>query len=386
MSRPLCIMVQLTEIFERGFDKYCKTFPSIPAAHEQAVKAILECRNGDSGGHVYRCMSQNCYHEEFVPHSCGHRCCPKCRNRKRLEWNLTQKSHLLPVQYYHLVFTVPAGLRELSRRHKVLFLNLLFKVSADVVKRFSGDSKWLGGKGGFMSFLHTWGDSLIWHPHIHMLMPAIALNKDNGIVYPKNPKFLFPVHAMSQVFKAEFLNRLRKELAEENIPYFDKKYKWVTYCEGVEKGKAQHVIDYLGRYFNRTAISEQRILSCDDESVTFSYRKERKGSDAKVKSIMTLPMQEFLRRFLEHVPWKGMHRVRYYGFLHPSQKKKLLQIQSEFCDIKFANAINMVQEQLKELLQQKHIVCEECGGLMGIYRSLSRSHRDLKTRAPPGII
>ncbi|MCM8539674.1 MAG: transposase [Lentisphaeraceae bacterium] len=375
-------MSPLIEILHSGFDTYCEKFPTVPNAHIQAVKATLSCRSGENGGHVYRCVSHKCSHEEFTPHSCGHRCCPKCRKRKQLEWKLTQKSLLLPVQYYHLVFTIPAGLRELSKCYKALFLDLLFKVSANVIKRFTSDTKWLGGKAAFMSFLHTWGDSLIWHPHIHILMPAIALNNDE-VVYPKNAKFLFPVHALSEVFKAEMLKALRRALPQENIPYFHKKYKWVTYCEGVKKNKAQHVIDYLGKYFNRTAISEHRILSYDNQTVSFSYRKERKGSQAKIESIMTLSIHEFLRRFLQHVPWKGMHRVRYYGFLHPSQKSTILRIQNQLCDLKFATKITLIKEQIKVLIRQKEITCPECGGFMKVCRTLSRRRQEVPQRAPP---
>ena len=211
----------------------------------------------------------------------------------------------------------------------------------------------------------------------------MPLNNKNEVIYPKHAKFLFPVHALSEVFKAELLKALRKALPQENIPYFDKRYKWVTYCEGVKKNKAQHVIDYLGKYFNRTAISEQRILNVDKQTVSFSYRKERKGSQAKIESVMTLPIHEFLRRFLQHVPYKGMHRVRYYGFLHPSQKCKILRIQNQLCDLSFATKITLLKKKLKVLVQQKDITCPECGGIMNICRSLTSRNRFISQRAPP---
>ena len=376
-------MIRLAEIFQESFESYKNKFPAVPLAHKQAAKAIMECRNGEGGGHVYHCLNDHCGHDEFVPHSCGHRCCPQCRGRKRLEWTLMQKVRLLQVTYFHLVFTIPAGLRDIGKRNSQVFLELLFKTTAKVVKRFANDSNLLGGNCGFMSFLHTWGDSLVWHPHIHMLMPAVAANESKELVFPPNPKFLFPVYGMSEVFKAEFLKGLRKALPHENIPYFDKKYKWVTYCEGVKKGEAKHVIDYLSRYFNRIAISEKRILNFDGNSVTFSYRKERKGRNAKVLSEMKLTTEEFLRRFLQHVPWKGMHQVRYYGFLHPSQKKKLRRMQLLLCNAKFAETISLVEEQLHELQQQHWIICSECGAKMKISRSVSRILQEPIERAPP---
>jgi hypothetical protein len=379
-------MIRLAEIFQQGFDAYKQKFPTLPKAHIEAAEAIMKCRNGEGGGHVYHCQNTHCGHDEFKPHSCGHVSCPQCRQRKRLEWTLMQKTRLLKVCYFHLVFTVPAGLREVSKRHQRVFLELLFSVTAKVVKRFSKDPKWLGGNSGFMSFLHTWGDSLIWHPHIHMLMPAVAINDAGKFVYPNNSAFLFPVHAMSAVFKAEFLKALRKALPDENIPYFDKKYKWVEYCEGVKQDDAKHVIDYLGRYFNRTAISEQRLLSFDDHSVSFSYRKERKGNEAKTVSTMTLKRDEFFRRFLQHVPWKGMHRVRYYGFLHPSQKRKLQRMQLVLCDSKFIVELSEVEAQLSELRKQDWICCSECGSQMKISHTLNRFQAFVNLRAPPCAI
>lgn len=351
-------MGAIAEILKLGFKNYLsKHSGKIPLAHIKAAEAIIHCRSGKKGGHLYRCSGENCLEELFQPHSCNHRCCPVCQSKKRYEWTLKQKKLLLPVPYFHLVFTVPANLRELSKKYRREFLQCLFTVSAQTIKRFARDPRWLGGSVGFLSFLHTWGDSLIWHPHIHMLIPGIGLDGEGTVKHLSNEKYLFRVQSLSEVFKAAFLKQLGQYIPQKEIPFSPAKCKWVTYCEAIEKGKAQHVINYLGSYFNRTAISESRIHSYDSESVSFWYRKERKGPRSKEKSLMTLSINEFIRRFLQHVPWSGMHRVRHYGLLHPAHRKTIAQLQlkltpeaSPLLDLLVEVSVLLAQVQKNEIL------------------------------------
>jgi hypothetical protein len=226
------------------------------------------------------------------------------------------------VPYFHVVFTLPAELRRVVRAHQRQLLPILFRAAFDSLAALCADPRWLGGQIGALAVLHTWTRTLEWHPHVHVLLPAGGLAAD-GQTWLDPPArqqpFLVPVLALSEYFRAHFLDLARR--ACQVLPDIPWHKRWVVFAKPV--ARAQVVLDYLGRYVHRTALSDKAITACDDRSVTFTYRD---SSDGCRKS-MTLPADEFLRRFLQHVPPRGLHRVRSFGLLHPGQRQTLRRIQ-----------------------------------------------------------
>ena len=311
-------------IREVGKDYLEKFGEQIPGLHRKLISDVSSCRTGDFGGFQYYCSS--CQKDYFAPRSCGNRSCPLCFTRKRLEWQLKVKKMIFPAPFFHLVFTLPSELYDLSRRHQKICLGLLFKASAKVLKQFAKDPEKLGGTLGHISVLHTWGDRLNWHPHVHIICSGLAIDKNHQMKEVENPKFLFSVQAMSSVFRAIYLKMLKKALPQDlRIPYCPKNKEWVVYCEQVKEENNAHLIDYLGRYIFRGPMDPHRIHSWKSGKITFRYRK-REGKKV-IPSTMTLNEEEFLRRYLQHTPQKGLNKVRYYGLFHPAHKVDLLQIQ-----------------------------------------------------------
>ena len=377
-------MVKLSEIFLRHFPAYeGKYGKSMPKCHRRAAEAILGCEAAAFGGHLFACEGKGCSHMEWKPHSCCNRMCPRCQKREQERWRITQKSHLLPVDYYHLVFTLPAKLRDPSRANQSLFLGALFDSVASVLKSFAADEQWLGGKSGFICFLHTWGDSMVWHPHIHVMMPAIALGEDGEIIYPRHKKFLFPQDALAAVFRARYLALLKKRQPDIKLPWFPKKKKWIEFCKKIPGEKAGYLVDYLARYCKKSVIDESRILSCDDESVTFLYRPKRRGKGCEKRKPMTLTGEEWLHRFLQHTPRKGMARLRYYGFLHPSCLKKLRRMQLLLCNQKQLAQVAECEQQVLQFKQP--MLCPDCACVMHPVCSCSELAAEnlMNQRAPP---
>jgi Putative transposase len=238
-----------------------------------------------------------------------------------------QRELLLPVKYFHVVFTLPAELRRVMRAHQRTLLPVLFRAAFDALAQLCLDRRWLGGKIGALAVLHTWTRTLEWHPHVHMLVPAGGLAADGRTWrQPRKRKvqFLVPVKLLSARFRARFIKLATRALAKEGVelPWVPTKKRWVVYCKPTVQG-AEQVLQYLGRYVHRTALSDKAILYSDEQIVRFGYR----DSATHERKEMTLPGHEFLRRFLQHVPMKGMHRVRSFGLLHPKHRLELQRVQ-----------------------------------------------------------
>jgi hypothetical protein len=317
------VTLQLADVVRRHGPDYLARFGSaVPPGHVRALKAILRCRTGALGGHLAECAA--CGRTHLLYHSCRHRACPQCGRDATRRWLAHQRELLLPVPYFHVVFTLPAELRRPVRSHQRAFLGALFRSAFDSVAALCADSRWIGGHLGALAVLHTWTRTLEWHPHVHLLVPAGALAPDGQTwlepAARKQP-FLVPVHALSEHFRGRFLSLARRAVPSLRLPDIPWDKRWVVFAKPVAHTSA--VLDYLARYVHRTALTDKAILAVDQRSVTFAYRDSRDGQ----RKCMTLPPYEFLRRFLQHVPLRGLHRVRAFGLLHPAERTTLRRLQ-----------------------------------------------------------
>ena len=280
------------------------------------LRSISQCRTKALGGHIDVC--KECWYYKISYNSCGNRHCPTCGSLKREEWIVRQEEKLLDVPYFHLVFTLPHELNGLCLQHPRLMYSLLFKVSWQTVAAFARDPKYLGAKTGMTGVLHTWGQNMSLHPHLHCIVPGGGLTKSGAWKVTRSEgKYLFPKAAMRKVFKGKFMSAL-KELAKQgdiDLPEELKetlyRKKWVVYAKR-PFAKPENVIEYLGRYTHKTAISNYRIQAYKEEKVTFTYKDYRTGGTIKV---MVLAVLEFIRRFALHILPHGFGRIRHYGLL-----------------------------------------------------------------------
>jgi hypothetical protein len=313
--------LELADVFRRYGESYRNTH-RLPATHKKVMRAIEVCRTQELGGHLDRCDS--CGFERPAYNSCRNRHCPKCQSLAKAKWLNKQTSELLPVGYFHLVFTLPHELNGLVLINRKILLVLLFKAVSETLLEFG--RRRLGGTVGIIAVLHTWDQTLKDHFHLHCLIPAGALSFDHSRWIKARRNFLFPVKALSRVFRGKFLDLLQQawergkiEAANNEITASRRK-NWIVYAKK-PFGSPHTVLDYLGRYTHRVALSNDRILNVQKGLVTLSYR-DRKDRDRK-KSII-LDAHEFIRRFLLHVLPEGFMRIRHFGFLANRSKKQAL--------------------------------------------------------------
>ena len=298
----------------------------------RTLDAVRRCRTASLGGHVDLCTS--CGHTRISYNSCRNRHCPKCQQIQRERWIQARESELLPATYFHVVFTLPEALNKVCLFEPGKVYKLLFDTAWSVINDFAHDEKHLGADIGMISILHTWGQNLSLHPHIHCIVPGGGLTKA-GFWKPArcDGKFLFPVKAMSSVFRARFVNGLRSRIKGLDRSFYDDLFKsnWIVYAKRPFGGPKQ-VVEYLGRYTHKIAISNHRIINLTNDQVSFRYKDYR---DAAKQKAMTLNAMEFVRRFSLHILPKGFMRIRHYGMLSSSRKQKALllihqQLNSEY--------------------------------------------------------
>lgn len=317
--------LELADIFRRYGADYRQKHPDrILPSHRQAMAAIERCRTERLGGQVYACPS--CGETRYVYHSCRNRHCPKCQQERTEEWLALQHELLLPVPYFMLTFTLPEELRGLARQNQKLFYHLVFQASAEATQQLAQDPRFIGGQIGMVGVLHTWTRNLMYHPHVHYLVPGGGLKENRWI--PSRSDFLFPVKALSKLFRAQFQCLLRKSPLFAQIPKPVWSKDWVVHCLPVGDGQA--ALKYLAPYIYRVAISNRRLIAFADHNsleksqVTFEYRTSDTG---QLKSC-TLSAEQFLQRFLQHVLPKGFVKVRYFGFFAHNRRTALKLAQS----------------------------------------------------------
>ena len=354
----------------------------LPAHKLRTLNALQKCRTQYMGGHVEACTS--CGQIRVAHNSCRNRHCPKCGGIDKEKWIMAREADLLPVKYFHVVFTVPDKLNKLFMDNQVPMYNLLFTMAWEALKDFGQTKKWIGGKIGATAILHTWGQNLQYHPHLHLIVPGGALMANGSWSASKSKgKYLFDVKQLSNVFRARFVERLRFLIKDkqtggvEPAGLFDK--DWVVYAKKAFGGPKQ-VIGYLGRYTHRTAISNDRVLEVGTEGVTFSWLDYKNGY---AKQETTLKGEEFLRLFCQHILPPGFTRIRHYGFLSSASKtKSLALIRGSLKVAPKKEGGGTVLERVFEKMGIKPGVCKCCGGKMVIVEIIPNQFRK-NQRAPP---
>jgi len=333
----------------------------------KAMDAIESCRTSSLGMHVEKCLA--CDHKKISYNSCRNRHCPKCQSIAKEEWVDARKSELLNTHYFHVVFTVPDSLNALIYINKRKFYSLLFRCAQETLIELSQDTKYLGAQIGITAVLHTWGQNLSFHPHIHCIVPGGGLSSEGTVFKHSRKKFFLPVKVLSRKFRGKFMHYLCEMIDKEvlKIPLDmdfktlkDKLYTidWVVYCKPPFK-RPEDVIEYLGRYTHRVAISNKRIVSVKDGIVNFKWRDYK---DKNKEKTMSLTVHEFIRRFLMHILPKGFFKIRHYGLLSNRNKKTKLRLSQKLTGVRFTEIKRLSRcEILKKLFGSDAFCCPICG-------------------------
>lgn len=292
-------------------------------AQRRALAAIRRCRTPELGGHVYRCT--DCAQSDFAYHSCHHRACPRCGGNRTAAWTARQEAKLLPVEYFLVTFTVPEQLRGAFAAAPEAMHAALFREGAATLQQVAAEPRLLGAELGFFGVLHTWGGQLQHHPHVHFVVPGGGLSPDGKRWKPaRRTGWLLPVAKLAAVFRARMDGAVRAAAPAEHaaIAAATWRARWVVH--GQPAGSGANVVKYLARYVARTAVGDRRIVAATEEAVTFRYTDRETGRDREC----TLKAEEFLRRYLQHVPPPGQHRVRYFGWMHPSATRRRMLVEN----------------------------------------------------------
>jgi len=359
-------MPEVQDVFAQYVDDYRQSHTLLPIQHK-AINAILNCRTPKLGGHMDTCPE--CGYQKPSYNSCRNRHCPKCQTLSKERWIDAQKANLLSVGYFHVVFTVPQELNMLIYSNQQECYNLLFRCVAETLHELAGNPKHLGAEIGFTSVLHTWGQNLCFHPHIHCIVPAGGLTALGRWKHSRQ-KFFLPVRALSRKFRGKLLAMLKRKFPHVDRNLISRCYEkeWVVYCKPPFKS-ASCVVEYLGRYTHRVAISNNRIISLENGNVTFKWRDYRDHSRWK---LMTLSAVEFIRRFLLHVLPRGFMKIRHYGFLSSRGKQKKLRT------CKLGTRTNPIPKEklsteqlIQKIIGRKPSQCPQCGCLTLLKTGLS---------------
>ena len=348
--------------------------------HLKVLSAIERCRTAALGGHRDRCT--RCGHVVAISYnSCRNRHCPKCLNHARKKWLSARQRELLAVPYIHLVFTIPHTLSSLALQNKKLIYTLLFRASAATLLEIAADPKHLGAEIGFFSILHTWGQNLLHHPHIHCVVPAGGLSSDNKSWIGARNRFFLPCGVLSRVFRGKFISGLKRAFREGKLclagdlqSLADKKtflsflrvlhqHQWVVYAKP-PFGGANHVLNYLARYTHRVAISNHRLVALTDGKVTFRWKDYAHGNQQK---LMTLSVEEFLRRFLLHTLPRGFVRIRFFGYMANRRRAALLPI----CRELIGSNSESEKSEMAQIEDQPAWLCPRCSGPMVVIQRLT---------------
>jgi len=377
MTRP---PREVADIIRGAGDKFLERYrDSLTWSQLKVLRAIARCRTAALGGHRDRCV--RCGHQAISYNSCRNRHCPKCQTNAREKWLCARRQELLPVCYFHLVFSVPHALVPLIWQNKRYLFGLLFDASAAALLEVAADPDRLGAEIGFLSILHTWGQTLQRHPHVHCVVPGGGLSPDHSRWIRSAPHFFLPVRVLSRVFRGKFVAGLRRAFQRKQLVFLgpcqslanEKAFAaflrtlfredWVVYAKP-PFGGPEHVLQYLARYTHRVAISNHRLLSLDGDHVTFRWKDYAHHSTYRA---MTLTLEEFLRRFLQHVLPKGLPRIRYFGWLANRRRQELLPL----CRRLLAAAPPPAEA---NLVAAAVWLCPICGSPMRVVELLTAAH------------
>jgi len=388
--------LEVGDIFRRHGEAFRRAHAGhLSLAQQKVISAIAQCRSAALGGHVLRCSG--CAAIEVAYNSCRNRHCPKCQGAAARQWLAEREAELLPVAYYHLVFTLPAPIAELAYQNKALVYALLFKAAAETLRTIGADPKHLGARIGLTLVLHTWGSALTHHPHVHGIVPGggIALDGTRWVACKRG--FFLPVRVLSRLFRRLFCAQLiaahragrlqcRGHLAalEESGAFARwlqplRRCEWVVYAKRPFAGP-KAVLAYLARYTHRVAIANSRLIACDTRGVSFRWKDYRLQGAARNKT-MTLSTDEFIRRFLLHVLPQGFHRIRHYGlFANPVRAQNLKRARELIARSGPEPARSQAPADALADLPNTPYRCRCCGAAMVIIETFARGQQP---RAPP---
>ena len=392
MSRPPLEVADLIRIAGAAFIERSRKW--MGWKHVKVLLAIRRCRTAALGGHLDECT--RCGHRAISYNSCRNRHCPKCQTGARERWLAARRAELLPSRYVHVVFTLPRQLAPLALQNTKVIYGLLLRASAETLLEVARDPRHLGAEIGFFSVLHTWNQKLELHPHVHCVVPAGGLSPDHTLWVRSPYQFFLPIRVLSRVFRGKFVAGLQRAFRDGQLrfsgdltplaqsktfaswlrPLFRK--DWVVYAKP-PFGGPEYVLQYLGRYTHRVAISNHRLVSCADHKITFRWRDSAHNNEQK---LMTLSLDEFLRRFLLHVLPKGFIRIRNFGFLANRRRATLLPR----C-FQLLGAVQQPQTEQEASVAKESSplwLCPKCGGPMIVIERLTAAQ--IQLRSPPGSV
>jgi hypothetical protein len=389
MSRPPLEVADIVRCAGQAFLEHSRKW--INWQHQKVLLAITRCRTAALGGHRDQCS--DCGHTAISYNSCRNRHCPRCQGNARLRWLKAREQELLPTRYVHAVFTLPRELAPLALQNKRLIYNLLFHASAETLLEIARDPRHLGAEIGFFSVLHSWNQRLQFHPHVHCVLAAGGLAPDHSRWISAQRSFFLPIGVLSRVFRGKFIAVLKTAFREGTLQFHGDlvrlteprtfaswlrllyRHDWVVYSKR-PFGGPEHVLRYLGAYTHRVAISNHRLVALNDGEVTFRWRDSAHGNK---KRLMTLDVEEFLRRFLLHLLPRGFVRIRNFGFLANRQRAILLPL----CFQLLHRSENITASPASPPTHQPQSLwnCPVCGGTMHVVERLTAAQ--LLLRSPP---
>jgi hypothetical protein len=347
--------LEVADVFRAAGTRYRETHATtLSRSQRRVMSAIEQCRTAALGGHVEAC--DRCNHQRIAYNSCRNRHCAKCQSLAKAQWLAARQADLLPVPYFHVVFTLPHELATIAYHNQRVLYGVLFRAAAETLRTIAADPKHLGAELGFLAILHTWDQTLRYHPHLHCVVAGGGLAPDGERWIACRPGFFLPVRVLSRLFRRLFLASLQEAFDRQQLHFFAAvahlsdpqafaqslapllQREWVVYAKA-PFGGAEHVLDYLARYTHRVAISNSRLVAMTPETVTFHYRDSRHHDQRKR---MTLTHEEFLRRLLLHVLPEGFQRIRHYGFLSNCQRAEHLALCRRLLGVATATVLSIV--------------------------------------------
>ena len=393
MARP---PLEVADIFrDQGAAWRMKNRGHVSLGQLKVMSAIEHCRCAELGGHVLRC--NDCDSVQIAYNSCRNRHCPKCQSLTAKQWLADRQSELLPVEYYHLVFTLPAPIAEIAYQNKTVVYDLLFQTTTETLRTLAADPKHLGARIGFTAVLHTWGSAMTHHPHLHCIVPGGGLSADGTQWIPCRHGFFLPVRVLSRLFRRLFLEHLQAAYQAGHLAFFGhlqhlsdigafakfidplRQIEWVVYAKRPFRGP-DAVLAYLSRYTHRVAISNSRLIAHDEQGVTFKWKDYRAKKTKRYKTLR-LTTDEFIRRFLLHVLPSGLHRIRHFGiFANPQRARTVQQIRALLVPASSpAKSVSLTPITTTEIPRHTFL-CPTCQAPMMIVEVLARA---TPPRAPP---